>query len=198
MPILENAFDKATPETLLFWTQFLKFTLFRRDPRRYRPLIEMILSQRPDPKNSSFFEESRKLFFIREVLAYSSFQLGLDQIQTLQKMLIAPANLCSPYKQVRDVLGNVTNELFELQCSPGFLTVDDVVAHCARVHGEGLGYGGSLPSDMTSSINQLSQQIDTWKAKDVAAGIPNSKVGSTEYSNACKLGEYFIIFVVHM
>jgi proteasome activator subunit 4 len=99
--VLVKAFEVITPETLLLWESFLKATLKNRDPERNRGLLKLIMDTEMTTQTNSFFNETRKMSFLRIALHEISWKY--PKSEQMFKTLISFSE--SPYKQVRQQIG---------------------------------------------------------------------------------------------
>ncbi|KAJ2316208.1 Proteasome activator BLM10, partial [Coemansia sp. RSA 2704] len=69
VPLLDAAFARLRPDTLVFWQSALKYAFARRDPRRFVPVLRVLLYTRAfDPQAEAPFAEAAKLELLRIAL----------------------------------------------------------------------------------------------------------------------------------
>ncbi|KAF9193043.1 hypothetical protein BGZ51_004276 [Haplosporangium sp. Z 767] len=121
-PLLKKAFQLCTPDSLVYWERFVKYCCLRRDPRRILPLITLIFNTPLDKDSTAAFSESKNLFFTRAVLVTLSWRISLLTPSLREDCL---QHVAHPYKQVREILGPVINELFQIAPHPSYKNVKD-------------------------------------------------------------------------
>ncbi|KAH6565148.1 hypothetical protein BASA60_010024 [Batrachochytrium salamandrivorans] len=114
-PLLSRAFSQATTDSIGYWMECVKYISLARDPRRIRPLVQLIFQAQLDPSSHSFFYETKKLFLVRSLVAVYSSHLRMVAQHYLPLYFSA---ICSPYAQVRDTLGALINQLLQIQWCP--------------------------------------------------------------------------------
>eukprot|EP00842_Homolaphlyctis_polyrhiza_P006684 jgi/Hompol1/7016/HPOL_005157-RA len=114
-PLFSQALDTATTETIGIWIDCVRFICVGRDPHRVRPLIKLIVEARLNPLSSSFFPETKKLYFVKTLISiYGSVLANLWQ-PLFATYIDAVSN---PYEQIRNTLGTLINDLLQLQWHP--------------------------------------------------------------------------------
>jgi hypothetical protein len=94
------------------------------DPRRVKPLIDLIFSNSFDPNSDSFFTESKKLAFVNEVFVNFSWRMHPMIIEYLE---LYYQNLGNAYKSIRDTLGKLLSNLLYLEWHPSSTNIDEVI-----------------------------------------------------------------------
>ncbi|KAF9586315.1 hypothetical protein BGW38_007062 [Lunasporangiospora selenospora] len=177
-PLLKKTFQLCTPDSLVYWERFVKYCCMYRDPRRILPLITLIFSTPLDRDSTAAFSESKNLFFMRALLVSFSWRVSLLTPSLREDCL---KNIAHPYKQVREILGLVINELFQHSSHPSYKSVrallEDQVAQ------------KDLPSAMVESLDDKSRhqvqelvaQLERWRSERKP-----SVQGASDYANASK------------
>ncbi|KAJ1565665.1 hypothetical protein HK096_000529, partial [Nowakowskiella sp. JEL0078] len=114
LPIIERAFISSTPESNIYWIQFVAVVTSERDLRRVFPLVNLILNSRLDPNSKSFFAEAKKLSLVRQILSAYSWRLNLLVANPTDEnnLLISYfENIWHPYNQVRELIGGAIDQI---------------------------------------------------------------------------------------
>ncbi|KNC98256.1 uncharacterized protein SPPG_06655 [Spizellomyces punctatus DAOM BR117] len=123
--VIASGLAVANPESYLLWSTSIRFICTGRDPRRVRPLLDIIFSQTFDPASQSFFTESKKLSNIRTLFSIFNWRLTPVIDPLLDTYLSA---IHHPYEQVRQNLGASINSMLQIKWYVGARSVEDVVA----------------------------------------------------------------------
>ena len=91
---------KITPDTLSYWVNFVTYSSSANDPKRIKPLLDLIADFRLDPQSNSAFKDQARLSFQARFLHAASWPFKLDD-QKLQETL---NYLAHPYQTVRSAL----------------------------------------------------------------------------------------------
>jgi len=174
LPLVTKGVMQATPESSLQWEILLRTCIGRRDPKRVKPLIDFILSNKLDPNSSSFFAETKKLSLMKLVTMSLGFRL--ETIGLVDELRVDFPN---PYQQVREVLGGVWNELLQLQGYESFATPAETVQACAR-HFTEQGFNIGIHNDLDS---RLQPSID-WLVDAVKSDVNASKATMAWFAEA--------------
>ncbi|CAO3568761.1 unnamed protein product [Mortierella alpina] len=178
-PLLKKTFHQCTPDSLVYWERFVKYACFYRDPRRVLPLITLIFGTTLDKESTAAFSESKVMFFTRAVLVSFSWRVSLLtpalRFECLQ-------HIAHPYKQVREILGPVINELYQLASHPSYASVDEFL----KAQKQGVSSGARavdafLNEKPAREIQDLVQNLDKWRVER-----PPAIQGASEYTNAGK------------
>ncbi|KAF9434968.1 hypothetical protein BGZ76_007123 [Entomortierella beljakovae] len=177
-PILKKAFQQCTPDSLVYWERFVKYCCAYRDPRRVLPLITFIFNTPLDKDSTAAFSESKNLFFIRAVLVSMSWRVSLLTPSLRDDGI---GNINHSYKQVREILGHVINEYFQIMPHPSYKSVKDFLK-IQRLE-------GSSPSSLVESLDEKSshqiatlvQNLGKWRIER-----PPAIQGASDYTNASK------------
>lgn len=94
------------------------------DPRRVKPLIDLILSAVFEPDSESFFTESKKLAFVNEIFLNFSWRM---HPMILEYLRFYHKHLSNSYKSIRDTLGKILCNLINLEWHPSASTVEEVL-----------------------------------------------------------------------
>ncbi|CEJ03873.1 hypothetical protein RMCBS344292_17848 [Rhizopus microsporus] len=177
LPLLQRAFLGITPDSLTYWESFVKFCVARRDPRRIRPLIDLLLSSELDPTSDAAFNEARKLLLIRAMVVKLQWR-GLPLVDRLLPMHFN--NLQHPYKQVREVIGGNIYEFLQLEWVPGVSSVDSLLRMHAKT-GDGVGHmAAELNAEQQTRVTYIIQRLDQW-FKEI-----DGNTASSDYAHASK------------
>ncbi|KAI7863239.1 hypothetical protein BDF14DRAFT_1734412 [Spinellus fusiger] len=177
-PLLQKTFASITPDSLTYWESFVKFCATNRDPRRIRPLIDLILRADFDPTSDAAFSESTKLLLVCKLMTCLRWRL-LPLCGSLLDTYLD--HLQHPYKQVREVLGGNINELLQIQWVPALPCVEALLSLNARDGRDGT---DNVPTSLSEQgqdkrIQQVITHLDTW--------LVEAKTDtSTHYVNASK------------
>ncbi|KAF9169581.1 hypothetical protein BGX20_010129 [Mortierella sp. AD010] len=177
-PTLKKAFQLCTPDSLVYWERFVKYCCAYRDPRRLLPLITLIFNTPLDKDSAAAFSESKKLFFTRAVLVSLSWRVSLLTSPLREDCL---SHITHPYKQVREILGHVINEYFQLTPHPSYKSVSEFLRQQK--------HEGDAPSVMVESLDEKSshqiatlvQNLEKWRVER-----PPAVQGASDYTNASK------------
>ncbi|EMR08512.1 hypothetical protein PNEG_02995 [Pneumocystis murina B123] len=101
LPIVKKNFENITPETLIFWLNFVKFSFSKRDPRRSWPFLKMLISFRLDKKSDLAFKETAKIALLRKAITHCGWHFQFANL-IIENLLF---HLDHPYKRVRDEIG---------------------------------------------------------------------------------------------
>lgn len=124
-PLLRVTLANVTPDSHTYWSSFLRFCVAKRDPRRVRPLLDLLLhveEARFDPHSDAAFAEARKLIFVRAMMVGLKwrFKPWANRDGLLELYL---NHLDHPYKQVREVIGANVNDIMQIQWVPSYSSV---------------------------------------------------------------------------
>ncbi|KAF9979719.1 hypothetical protein BGZ75_009303 [Mortierella antarctica] len=187
-PLLKKTFQQCTPDSLVYWERFVKYACFYRDPRRVLPLITLIFGTSLDKESTAAFSESKVMFFTRGVLISFSWRVSLLtpalRFECLQ-------HIAHPYKQVREVLGPVINELYQLASHPSYASVDEFLKTQKQEVSSGSGVVDAfLDEKPAREIQDLVTNLDKWRVER-----PPAIQGASEYTNAGKTGKFVLAWV---
>ncbi|KAI9246724.1 hypothetical protein BDA99DRAFT_526780 [Phascolomyces articulosus] len=182
IPLIETTFSNITPDTLIYWESFVRVCSHRRDPRRIRPLVNLILGAKVDPTSDASFVEARKLI-LAHVLINS---LGWRANPLIDPLLGEYMNhIDHPYKQVREVLGDNISSILQRQWIPNHPDIKTLLQYNASP--EANGGVGNVPIKMDPKIaphvEQLLTKLDQWQ---VEAKSATEVEGTKTYTNASK------------
>ena len=116
IPLFSSVMNKSSSESLAYWVDAIKFICSRQDPKRNLPLLRILLYPELDPKSSSFFTEAKKLHIVRSVLSCYSWRISPIWLSSFLELLIP--YLGTPYQQIRDFVGQLTNQCYQLYARP--------------------------------------------------------------------------------
>lgn len=178
-PLLAKVFNAITPDSLTYWESFVRFSVQRRDPRRIQPLITLILEAKMDPTSDAAFNESRKLVLARTVMVCLQWRFQ-PLIERILPMYLN--HIQHPYKQVREILGFNINELLQLEWTPSYPSVSELLAINAKIDGV-----GNIPTTLTPRQEERTQvllhKLDGWLEE---MNQSNATSGSSDYAHASK------------
>ncbi|KAG0349377.1 hypothetical protein BG004_007004 [Podila humilis] len=177
-PLLKKTFQHCTPDSLIYWERFVRYVCLRRDPRRVLPFITLLFNTPLDADSTAAFAESKNLFFTRAVLVSLSWRVSLMTPSLREDCL---KHIAHPYKQVREILGHVINELFQLSPHPSYKSVKRLLRDKAQTLSERSGMGESLDETSCHQIQTLVFSLETWRHERQPA-----IQGSSNYTNASK------------
>ncbi|KAI9483082.1 MAG: hypothetical protein EXX96DRAFT_599664 [Benjaminiella poitrasii] len=178
-PLVQNAFNSITPDSLLYWDAFIKFCVTRRDPRRIRPLIDLILEAELDPTSDAAFNEARKLLLVRALIVSLKWRFESFVSRILPTYL---NNIQHPYKQVREVIGVNINELLQLEYIPSYPSVQSLLK--ANAANDGVGNVlTTLSAEQMNRVEVLTKRLDDWLVEMTTSSLLNN---SSNYAHASK------------
>lgn len=162
IPLLRKTLLASNPETLTYWVSAVEFTMKKRDPRRMRPLIELILSFPLDPAAHTAFDETKKLHFVKSALTSFSWHFIPFSEPIIETYL---SNLSLPYKQVREIVGSNLGEAFQIQWHPSYSSIEEFMDSC-RQRGDGVGMAPRYePPILKQRIANLVVLLDKWHSE---------------------------------
>jgi proteasome activator subunit 4 len=143
----------------------------------------MILSNRFDPQNQSSFAEAKKLLFMHTLFAIFSWHLEPAGTQPLADILLS---LNHPYKQVREMMGGVLNEVFQQRWKPGFASPENVLLKY-REESTKVGYPPTELDEMDKErFGGILECLQKWKVEqNEMTPVP---IGPTNYRDGSKTG----------
>jgi proteasome activator subunit 4 len=180
-PLLKKTFQQCTPDSLVYWERFVKYCCLFRDPRRVLPLITLIFNTPLDSDSTAAFSESKNLFFTRAVLVSLSWRVSLLTPVLREECL---RHITHPYKQVREILGHVINELFQLAPHPSYKSVKELLLDQAKQLDQPSSMVEDLDEKSAHQVQILKQNLASWKESHKP-----SIQGASDYSNASKTGK---------
>ncbi|KAK3822755.1 MAG: hypothetical protein J3Q66DRAFT_424160 [Benniella sp.] len=177
-PVLQKAFQQCTPDSLAYWVRFVRYCCAFRDPRRILPFISLIFNTPLDKDSTAAFSESKNLYFTRAVLSSLSWRVSLLTPSLREDCLKLVAH---PYKQVREILGFVIHEHFQLVPHPSYKSVDEFLEAQRKEGGAPSPMIEALETKSAHQITGLVQNLEKWRMerKPVIQG-------ACEYINASK------------
>ncbi|KAI8379085.1 uncharacterized protein BYT42DRAFT_495617 [Radiomyces spectabilis] len=178
IPVLRKTLANITPDCLSYWESFVRFCAANRDPRRIRPLIDLILEAEFDPSSDAAFSESRKLLLIRALITSLKWR-SLPVCDAPLSMYMQ--YIQHPYKQVREVIGGNINSIMQIQWVPSAPSVADLI----QSHHDGDGVGNvptHLQGQAEQQLSTLMKNMDQWWEE--AQSQPMA--ASSHFANASK------------
>lgn len=179
-PLLKKTFQQCTPDSLVYWERFVKYVCLYRDPRRVLPFITLLFNTPLDPDSTAAFAESKNLFFTRAALVSLSWRVSLLTPSLREDCL---KHITHPYKQVREILGHVINELFQSSPHPSYKSVKELLNAEAQTIGQRSRVVESLDEKSSHQIQTLITSLANWRQERQP-----SIQGSSDYTNASKTG----------
>ncbi|KAG0355172.1 hypothetical protein BGZ54_001264, partial [Gamsiella multidivaricata] len=177
-PVLKKAFQLCTPDSLVYWERFVKYVCSFRDPRRLLPLVSLIFNTPLDKDSTAAFSESKNLFFTRAVLVSLSWRVSLLTPALREDCL---GHITHPYKQVREILGHVINEYFQIMPHPSYKSVAEFLK-VQKSEGDARStMVDSLDEKSAHQISVLVQSLEKWRIER-----PPAIQGASDYTNASK------------
>ncbi|KAF9423951.1 hypothetical protein BGZ94_008120 [Podila epigama] len=177
-PLLKKTFQQCTPDALVYWERFVKYVCLYRDPRRVLPLVNLLFSMPLDPDSTAAFSESKNLFFTRAILITLSWRVSLLTPSLKEDCL---RHITHPYKQVREILGPVINELFQLSPHPSYRSVDELLRDQINTADQRSRVVESLDEKSRHQIQLLVTSLEEWRCERQPL-----IQGSSKYNNASK------------
>ncbi|KAF9155612.1 hypothetical protein BG015_009167 [Linnemannia schmuckeri] len=177
-PLLKKAFQQCTPDSLLYWERFVKYCCHSRDPRRVLPLITLIFNTPLDKDSTAAFSESKNLFFTRAALVSFSWRVSLLTPALREDCL---HHATHPYKQVREILGHVINELFQLASHPSYKSVDAFLKDQKALGGASSPMIEQMDEKSAHQVAELVKNLEKWRVER-----PPAVQGASDYTNASK------------
>ncbi|KAJ2885682.1 Proteasome activator BLM10 [Coemansia aciculifera] len=180
IPLLSTAFSKLRPDTLRFWQTSLRFAFARRDPRRFLPLVRLIIYGNPfDPQSEAPFAEAAKIELL--LLLINSWDWRIVSAITASKPRLLDA-LAHPYKQVRDAAGILMYTLYSAEYSVSYADVEIAIDDLARYGATGRDFSHWEGSQKTQMfVKEMASRVSEWKADH----IPSNE-GTSNYSRGSK------------
>ncbi|KAJ2740126.1 Proteasome activator BLM10, partial [Coemansia sp. BCRC 34301] len=180
IPLLSTVFSKLRPDTIRFWQTCLRFAFARRDPRRFLPLVRLIIYGSPfDPQSEAPFTEAAKLELL--LLLLNSWDWRVVSAIAASKPRLFEA-LAHPYKQVRDSAGILMYTMSSSEYSVSYTSVELAMDDLARYGATGRDFSHWAGSQQTQSmIEKMTSQVTLWKADH----IPSNE-GTSNYSRGSK------------
>ncbi|KAJ2066260.1 Proteasome activator BLM10, partial [Coemansia sp. S155-1] len=180
IPLLSTVFSKLRPDTLRFWQTGLRFAFARRDPRRFLPLVRLIIYGNPfDPQSEAPFAEAAKIELL--LLLINSWDWRIVSAIAASKPRLSDA-LAHPYKQVRDAAGILMYTLYSAEYSVSYTGVELAIDDLARYGATGRDFSHWEGSQRTQkSIEEMTSRVNEWKADH----IPSNE-GTSNYSRGSK------------
>ncbi|KAJ2546855.1 Proteasome activator BLM10, partial [Coemansia sp. RSA 1836] len=180
IPLLSTVFSKLRPDTIRFWQTCLRFAFARRDPRRFLPLVRLIIYGNPfDPHSEAPFAEAAKLELL--LLLLNSWDWRVVSAIAVSKPRLLDA-LANPYKQVRDTAGILLYMLSSSEYSVSYTGVELAIDDLARYGATGRDFSHWAGSQHTQTmIEGMASQVSLWKESH----IPSNE-GTSNYSRGSK------------
>ncbi|KAJ2768107.1 Proteasome activator BLM10, partial [Coemansia nantahalensis] len=192
VPLLATVFSKLTLDTLRFWQGGLQYAFARRDPRRFLPLIQLIVRGNPfNPEAEAPFGEAVKLELLRGLICTWDWRIASAIVAGRPRLLDA---LAHPYKQVRGIAGTVMYMLSSAEFSVSYPQVDVAIDDLARYGPTGRDFMHWAGTPRTQTlVREMTERVRGWKADHV----PSSE-GTSNYSRGSKtLLTFYIAGFIH-
>ncbi|KAJ2615470.1 Proteasome activator BLM10 [Coemansia sp. RSA 1804] len=181
IPVLKVVLANLRPDSKHYWDRGLQYAFARRDPRRFLPLLRLIIYGRPfDPHAETPFVEAAKLDMLRTVLSTWDWRIVSAVISSKPRLFEA---LAHPYEQVRVTVGRMMSTLAALEFSVTYPRVDLAIEDLARYGSTGCDYSFWEGTPRTHAlVARMDTQIRTWKADHVP-----SNEGASDFSRGSKM-----------
>ncbi|KAJ2387083.1 Proteasome activator BLM10, partial [Coemansia sp. RSA 2603] len=180
IPLLTSVLSRLRPDTLRFWQVCLQYAFARRDPRRYLPLIRLVIYTNSfDPQAEAPFAEAAKLELMRVLISCWDWRIASAIISSKPRLLDA---LAHPYKQVRDATGVVMYMLSSSEFSVSYECVGTAIEDLARYGSTGRDFSHWIGTSRTQNlIRDMITSVNDWKVDH----IPSNE-GTSNYIRGCK------------
>ncbi|KAF9940539.1 hypothetical protein BGZ65_006679 [Modicella reniformis] len=178
IPVLQKAFHMCTSDSLAFWVRFVKYSCNRRDPRRVLPLITLVFNTPLYKDSTAAFSESKNIYFMRAILMSFSWRVSLLTPSLREDCL---GYITHPYKQVREILGSVLHEQFQLTPHPSFKSVSEFLKVQKSEEGAACSMIEALDEKSTQQVMELVQNLEKWRMER-----PPATQTASDYTNASK------------
>ncbi|KAI9330364.1 hypothetical protein DFJ73DRAFT_858866 [Zopfochytrium polystomum] len=182
-PLLSNVLPSATPDSLGFWAECINYVSANRDPRRIRPIIDLIFGWRIDPSPQSYFTETKKMIYAKVLINALNWRLA-PWSQALLDDLIA--NIRHPYKQVRETIGGLLDDALGLSWYPSARSVNEIMARSVLKEPSGSLEPFNVPiapfdGPAGTKVLNVFAAMKEWRSQEQVNGLESS-----DYGNASK------------
>lgn len=125
-PLLPKLFHNIRQDTVKCWDITVEYVLHEQDPRRYKPLVDFMLSTAlsADFQGGSAFDLSRRVQLSRSVLRCLRWRFSAWSPE-FEKLYFSA--LSCPYADVRALMGSVLNGLDQLHWNASYPSVHALV-----------------------------------------------------------------------
>ncbi|KAI8324724.1 hypothetical protein GQ54DRAFT_45880 [Martensiomyces pterosporus] len=180
IPLLNSLLSRLRPDSLRFWQTCLQFSFARRDPRRFLPLIRLLVYGNAfDPMAEAPFAEAAKLELLRVLVSSWDWRIASAIVASSPRLMDA---LAHPYKQVRDAAGVLMYMLSSSEYSVSFDCVGQAVRSLADCGPTGRDYSHWKGTPRTQAmIAAMTCKITEWKSEHKP-----SNEGTSNYSRGSK------------
>ncbi|ORX73645.1 hypothetical protein DL89DRAFT_289388 [Linderina pennispora] len=187
IPVMSTVFSKLRPDTVRFWQTGLQYVFARRDPRRFVPLIHLLLYGNPfDPTSEATFIEATKLDLLRTMVNSWDWRIAPAIIASNVRLMDA---LAHPYKQVRDSAGVLMYIMASAEFSPSYSSVAEALADSLQHGSTGRDFSRWTGTPGTvAMIEEIRNQILRWHVEHK----PSSE-GTSNYSRGSKTLLNFLV-----
>jgi len=167
----------CSPDSLAVWLMAIESILYRRDPHRTRPLIDLIVARATDSikttdSDQSPWEQAKAQNFLRSVLLslQSKFTVWAPEFVDLYCL-----NIGHDFQEVRSILSESLADLDLLGTAPNFANTKVFLEACSQGRGSMLS-----KSDLYEArLDQLAQNLRSWRAERVPTAV-----GPSQYDRA--------------
>jgi hypothetical protein len=183
-PILKTVLQNVTQESIDDWISCIQYACVNRDARRYRPIINIILSEKFDPLCESFITETKKLNFISVVLNLFNWKI-CNRTSDLLKLYFD--NFNHPYKYVRESLALNINEIIKAKWHVGELNAETILTKYSVLEKGGLNEivkFNPVTPEMQELFNNFEKKMKEWKEEKCENS--NQIISGSNYANAGK------------
>jgi hypothetical protein len=183
-PTLKTVLQNIIKESVDDWISCIQYSCFNRDPRRFRPIINIILGEKFDPLCESFYTETRKLNFISIILNLFNWKIH-NHVDDLLKLYFD--NFNHPYKYVRESIALNINEIIKSKWHVGEWNAETILKKYSVLEKGGLNEITNF-NPMTPEMKELFDNFDKkmveWK--DEKCDNSNQVISGSNYANAGK------------
>ncbi|KAK0164442.1 hypothetical protein PV328_003071 [Microctonus aethiopoides] len=117
IPIIREALENVTTETLVDWKCCFAISLCGRDPNRHHWLIECLMEEQQSDSTTTSFAEVHRMYILQSALAQQAWRLSelMNRLsQRLERKLLA-----NPFQNVRAALGTFLVVIFHADYDTG-------------------------------------------------------------------------------
>lgn len=183
-PILKTVLQNVIQESVDNWISCIQYSCVNRDARRFRPIINIILSEVFDPLCESFYTETKKLNFISIILNLFNWKVR-DKVDNLLKFYFE--NFNHPYKYVRESLALNINEIIKLKWHVGEASAEKILIDYSVLEKGGLNEitkFNPITPDLQELFDNFEKRMATWKNEKCENS--NQVISGSNYANSGK------------
>ncbi|QSL66846.1 hypothetical protein MERGE_001233 [Pneumocystis wakefieldiae] len=161
LPIVEKNFENITPETLIFWLNFVKFSFSKRDPRRSWPFLKMLISFRLDKKSHLAFKETAKIALLRKAITHCGWHFQFADL-IIENLLF---HLDHPYKRVRDEIAKTLYIITSSEYHESFCNAESFIEYQYENRDSYTTIPYISSNHFKNVIKKIFSQLDDWKSE---------------------------------